>query len=224
MLKFLYFTVALTTVATIADAQDLSPEDFDARGYVAKLNAASAVYVKGELTNADTMAVVQIGCETVRKVQSDELFDKAAYWIESAGYPSPNAVEQVGVEQFLAFEIDAFREMGASEATVAVLERRIRELEVLPVEPPSFDVEMLSGASVETRYCDDTQFGTMNPDAVARDAQLLLASSVMDTVLGATMVTVDAAISVGSSGLDTGLTAIISGGLGYDLIKRGLGG
>ena len=223
MLKFSYLTVALTLMAAIADAQELSPKDFDAHGYVARLNAASAVYVKGELTNADTMMVAQIGCETVRKVQSDELFDKAAYWIENAGYPDPEAVEQVGIEQFLAFEIDAFREVGASEATVAVLERRIRELEVLPVEPPSFDVEMLSGA-FETRYCDDTQFGSMNPDAVAGDAQLLLASSVMDTVLGAATVTVDAAISVGSSGLDSGLIAIISGGLGYDLIKRGLGG
>jgi hypothetical protein len=211
-------------IASGASAQELSDGTFNAKGYVSYLNAVSAVWSAGELTNADVALIAAVGCDAVRAVVAENLLGNAATWLEAAGYPDPDLVEQVDMTQFVAFEIEAFRSLGATEDALAVLAEELRSQEVLPLEPPSIDVELAAATGIEERYCDMSWMSNMDPGLQAREGEFLLASSVTDTVIGAATIAVDAFISVGSGGADAAVVSIVSGGVGYDLIKRGMGG
>lgn len=216
--------VAVALAATGAGAQELSPDAFDAQGYVADLNVLAANWNEEGLTNSDIVMIAAVGCGTARKIATDDLLEHAARWIDATGYPEPGVVERTDMKDFVAFEIDAFRAAGATDATLALMERTLWQQEVLPVEPPSFTMLSSTESGIERLYCDARLIGETDPAAQASDAQVVLAGSIRDTVIGAATISVDAIISTGSGGADAGIIAIISGGVGYDLLKRGLGG
>lgn len=212
---------AMALISTGAIGQDISPEAFDARGYVADLNAVSENWHEGELTNSDIVIIAAVGCSTLHKIKADDLMGHAARWINAVGYPEPNLIENTQMQDFITFEVDAFKEAGATDATLNLLDKALRERAILPVEAPSFEL-MLNGA--EEQYCGARLLNGADPGAPASEAQVVLAGSVVDSAVGASMIAVDAVISTGSAGADAGFIAILSGGVGYDLLKRGLGG
>ncbi len=215
--------IALAATGAGAGAQELSPEIFNARDYVADLNVVAANWTEGKLTNADVVVIAAVGCGTVRKIAADNLLGHAARWIDAAGYPEPGRVQETEMKDFVAFEINAFRESGATDAAVGLVEQTLWGLASLPVEAPSFEMELFTQSGVERRYCDARMIGEADPAAPASDAQVVLAGAILDSVVGAATITVDALISTGSAGADAGFIAILSGGVGYDLIKRGAG-
>lgn len=222
------FTHTIATIAlaaTAAGAQELTPEAFDAQSYVADLNVIAANWSEGELSNADVVLIAAVGCGTARKIAADDLLGHAARWIDAIGYPESDQVEMIDMKDFVAFEIDAFRAAGATDVALAIVEQTLWQRETLSVHVPSFDMMSLTESGIERLYCDARLIGEEeDPTAQASDAQVILAGSIRDTVIGAAAITVDAVISTGSGGADAGIIAIISGGVGYDLLKRGMGG
>ena len=248
---------AFAMLGSSAAAQDFSLEAFDARGYVAELNVVSETWNEEQMTNADVALIAAIGCGAIRRVVADRLLENAALWIDSVGYPDPEIVAAISMQDFVDFEINAFREMGATESTLQLVAQTFWEGAAMPIEPlpsdvltpqyvlaqtaafqdveepvragvsfpmeaPSFDPDLVAASGAESRFCDARLIGNANPSSQASEEQIVLAGAVLDTVAGAATISVD--VLVGSSGLDGGVLTVLSGGVGYDLIKRGLGG
>lgn len=216
-----YFIAAIALAATGASGQNVTPDAFDARGYVADLNVVAENWVEGELTNSDIVIIASVGCSTLRKLEADRLMVHATSWIETQGYPETSIVEKTEMQDFVAFEINAFKEAGASNAALDLLERTLWERANLQAEVPSFEIEW---SAAHEQFCGARLLSGADPDAPASEAQVVLVRSVVDSTVGASMIAVDAVISTGSGGADAGFIAILSGGVGYDLLKRGMGG
>lgn len=212
---------AISLAATDASGENVTSDAFDAQGYVADLNVVAENWVEGELTNSDVVIIASAGCSMLRKLEADSLMVHAASWIEAQGYPEPSIVEKTEMQDFVAFEVKAFEEAGASNAALDLLERTIWERANLQVEAPSFEIDW---STTHEQFCGARLLSGADPDAPASEAQVVLVGSVVDSTVGASMIAVDAVIGIGSGGADAGFIAILSGGVGYDLLKRGMGG
>jgi hypothetical protein len=223
MRRIPYIVCALTVALAEADAQELYPDLFDARGYVDDLNVVAENWGEAP-TNTNVRMIASVSCATLRKLAADELFLHLGRWIASEEYPEEEIVAGIELGEFMNFELNAFKEAGATEAAMELVELTILEKAQLRISAPSFDAELPISSGARERFCGARALRDTVPEEPADDGQLLLASSMVDTAVGIAMMSVDAAISVGSGGADAAYIAILSGGVGYDLTKRGLGG
>ncbi|UWQ13517.1 hypothetical protein K3556_11265 [Aliiroseovarius sp. M344] len=219
-----FFLLVFGVFAVQTQAQEPSTNVFDAEAYISDLNAVAEIWMQGELTISDVSVIAEVGCGTVRKILADDLLLNTALWLERVGYPETDVVQETAIEDFVAFEIEEFRKAGATEAAIGIVEQALFERATMPLEAPFIDEDLLTESDVETRFCEARILGGTGPNAPAGEAELFLATAATDVIVGVTTITIDVLISTGSGGLAAGVMAVISGGAGWDLMKKGLGG
>ncbi|MHA6266406.1 hypothetical protein ACXYMP_06030 [Aliiroseovarius sp. CAU 1755] len=218
------FSLLLWVFPGQVHAQDFSSDAFDAKAYVSDLNVVAEIWKQDELSNADVSVIASVGCGLVRKVAADELLLNTANWFETVEYPEPNVIQETGIEEFVAFEVAEFRKAGATDAAIALVEQALFDRVSMPLEAPFIDKDLLIESDVETSFCNARFLGGVDPNAPAGEAEVFLAAAATDVIVGTTTIAIDVLISMGSGGMAAGIMTILSGGVGYDLIKKGLGG
>lgn len=223
MNRFLSVISLLVLGAIPAYAQDFSVDAFNRDAFVSDLNILAELQAKDELTNADISAIAAIGCATVRKIDADNLLENTANWFEVQGFPDAEALQTIDIEAFVSFELSEFEKAGVTPAAIDLAERVFFGLESLPKEAPFINKDLLTESEVEARFCSARQLDGADPNAPANEAQIVLASAATDVIVGSTTIVIDAWVSVASGGVGAVAFGMISGGVGWDLMKKGFG-
>lgn len=200
----------------ISYAQEGMP---DPRPYVSDVNVIAAHVTKPTLLNADVAIVAGAACASMRAAMRDDVAVKMPAFLKD--YPDADTVRKISKDEFIRYEITAFKEFGASRETAMYVEDTIEASPGIPIERPGAGVSLaVSVLELEERSCRLRQEVAVAVSEPAPPAQASTARLLGKGALGLAAIVVDAALMSHAPYLAVAVLSIGSGGWGWNRIEE----
>ncbi|KIC41584.1 hypothetical protein RA27_10125 [Ruegeria sp. ANG-R] len=217
----LIVAVLVFCLPVASNAHEVGNTDFSPFASIDDLNAIAAIAEKGEWTKGDVRYVSNVSCGTFRVALQNLVLENTQNLQNEFGYPSEEELFAIELEEFVSFEVEAFREAGATDITLALLSGKIADNFDLPKTTSLVETEPVPVVqAIEDAACT---FRNVQPDELSEPAtpeETEFGEALGDAVLGLGAIVVDGWITTQSGGLAAGVLGIASGGWGWNRIEE----
>jgi len=210
---------ALASLSSVCGSSHAQERPIDPAPYISDLNLIAGRVNRQNLLNGDVAIIAGAACASMRQATRDSVAAKMSAFLEK--YPDSEALQNISQDEFISYEVTAFKQFGASRETAIYVEDTIKASPMIPSSRPS-KAESLANSIVqmELRSCELRERISNELSAPAPPKQASTAKLLGKGVLGLGAMVVDVAVAAKAPYLFVAVLSAGSAGWGWNRIEE----